>query len=181
MEISKLLSSITQWGKIAFPAIAGLWVFYKYYREGFHRPRIEFDIKCNVIGSNEDDYLVEFIVIANNKGNIRFTFHELQLRVRGMNKENSFAYWRESKRMAFPEKILDENIIPSKYKYYFVEPSTNQAISYITKVPKNMQFITAFAAFKYRHRINVLFSPLRIVREQHTWEKVYSLSNKKQN
>jgi hypothetical protein len=157
MEISGLLSSVThsgllscvtQWGKIAFPAIAGLWVFYKYYREGFHRPRIEFDIECNVVGSNESDSIVEFVVIANNKGKIRFTFHELQLRVRGINEGESFAYWRDSKRMEFPEKVLDENIIPSKYKYYFVEPGINQAISYITKIPKNMRFVVAFAAFK---------------------------------
>jgi hypothetical protein len=50
--------------------------------------------------------------------------------------------------MEFPEKVLDENIIPSKYKYYFVEPGINQAISYITKIPKNMRFVVAFAAFK---------------------------------
>jgi hypothetical protein len=96
MELSDLSSYIIQWAKIIFPVIAGLWVFYKYFREGFHRPRIEFDIECNVIGSNPHDYLVEFVLLAKNKGNIKFTFPELILRIRGIEENKEFSYWQNS-------------------------------------------------------------------------------------
>ncbi|MEC4685370.1 MAG: hypothetical protein VST71_06535, partial [Nitrospirota bacterium] len=81
-----------------------------------------------------------------------------------------------SHRLKFPLKIFEENIIPDNYQYYFVEPGTKQTFTYITKIDAKNNFITAFAAFKYKQRFKWKFSPFRLVREQHTCEHAFDLS-----
>lgn len=176
MELADLVNNISHWLKIISPAIAGIWVFYKYFREGFHRPRIEFDITCNIIDSNQDDYLLELTLLANNKGNIRFTFTELMLRVRGIEQDTAIEFWGDTKRAEFPVALINENIIPPRFKYYFVEPGVTQPISFTTKIPKNIKYIVAYASFKYRHRFKIKLCPPAVIREKHTRERVFDLS-----
>ena len=79
--------------------------------------------------------------------------------------------------MEFPGKLFEENIIPKNYMYYFVEPGTKQTFTYVTKLDHEIDVITAFAAFKYKQRLKIKYSPLRIVREQHTCERAFNLKS----
>jgi len=161
---------------ILVPSIGGLWILYLYFKEGLHRPRIEFDISCNVVGESESEHIVEFQITANNKGKIKFTFAELKLRVRGIKDSSEFQYLGNTHRLEFPCKIFEENIIPEKYMYYFVEPGTKQTFTYTTKIGSNIKYIAVFASFKYKQRIRLEFHPFRVVAEQHTCERAFDFS-----
>jgi hypothetical protein len=123
-------------------------VLYLYLREGLHRPKIEFDIKCNVVGKTEKYKIVEFRIIANNKGKIKFTFPELIFRLRGILDTDNLEYFENTKRLNYPELLFEENLISRKYKYYFIEAGIFQTISYVTKIPNKYEYILAFASFK---------------------------------
>jgi hypothetical protein len=156
---------------VLVPVLGAVWVYYRYLREGFHRPRIEFDIECKFIAVKNGECVAEIVVSANNKGMVRFTFPEIRLRARGLKEKSNLNYWvkddkQQGVRLEFPEKIFTENIIPPKYKYYFVEPGVRQPITYITKIPKDIKVLSLHASFRYRFR-----------REIHTSEKVFEVSN----
>lgn len=161
---------------ILVPSIGGLWILYINLNEGLHRPKIEFSICCNVIGISGNARIVEFQITSNNQGKIRFTFPELKLRVRGIKDSYCLNYFKGTHRLEFPSKIFEENIIPKNYAYYFVEPGTKQTFTYTTKIDSSINFITAFAAFKYRKRFRFEFRPFKVVREQHTCERTFYLS-----
>jgi hypothetical protein len=164
--------------QIALTIIAGLWGLYLYFREGLHRPRIEFDIKCNVIGKTETDTIVEFQIIANNKGKIKFTFHELFFRLRGITRINALRFYKKTTRLEYPELVVEENLVPEKYGYYYLEPGTTQTITYVTKISSKYQHILANASFKYKHRTIIRRRPLRIMKEKHTCERAFHIKKK---
>lgn len=163
--IIELLSKYSKSITIVIGLIGILWTLYRYFREGFHRPRIEFDIECNILGEHLGEYLAEFTIYAHNKGHIKFTFPEIRLRVRGIDTNSPLSYWPEhGKRLEFPIPVFNEKIIPPKFKYYFVEPGIKQPITYVTKIPNNIRFIVARASFKYRFKNKL-----------HTSERVFEL------
>ena len=141
------------------------WTLYRYFKEGLNRPRIEFDIECNTLGPQGKNYLAEFTVFAFNKGNIKFTFPDIRLRVLGITRDSDLLLWKgHGKRLDFPIKLFNEQVIPPKFKYIFVEPGVKQGITYVTTVPENIKFIVARASFKYRFRNAI-----------HTREKVFEI------
>ncbi len=42
------------------------------------------------------------------------------------------------------------NIVPTKFGYFFVRPGVNQAFSYVTHLPIDIQFIIVRATFIYQ-------------------------------
>jgi len=146
---------------VLLPAVSvavPLWGVYRYFLEGLHRPRIEFSVEVNFYPplKKDDDFPAEIRIIAHNKGKIQFSFREINLRVRGLKRGEQLSYWREN-RLCFPVYLVGEgnaaeNIIPSRYGYYFVESGVRQVFTYITKVPQETGLINVFVAFKYRNR-----------------------------
>ena len=117
------------------------------------------------LGPQGNNYVAEFTVFANNKGSIKFTFPEIRLRVLGITVDSELLPWKDhGERLNFPIKVLNEQIIPSKFKYFFVEPGVNQAITYVTTIPENIKFIVVRASFKYLFRNAI-----------HTREKVFEI------
>ena len=162
--------------QILVPLIGAAWFLYIYFKEGLHRPKIEFDISCKMTGRTESNRIVEFQITANNKGKVKFTFPELRLRIRAIEDPNTLGFLKNTHRLKFPLKVFEENIIPENYMYYFVEPGTKQTFTYTTKIASSIDFIVAFAAFKYKQRVKWKFAPFRIVREQHTCERTFYLA-----
>lgn len=173
MEFDEIKSILQVLGAVG----GAVWFLYTYFKEGLHRPKIEFDIICKVVGQSEVARIVEFQISANNKGRIKFTFPELRLRIRSISDLSKLEYFQNTYRLQFPVKIFEDNIIPDKYKYYFVEPGTKQTLTYITKVDIKNKIIAVFASFKYKQRFMIRLKPFRIVREQHTCERSFNLSS----
>lgn len=130
-------------------------------------PHIEFGINCQVHGQMGEDYLVEFILTAYNRGLVRWQIETLVLRVRGIEKDDPLVFWpgREP-RLQFPVKLIDGAcVIPPKYSFFFVEPGVRQIVTYVTKIPSRVDCIVAHLTFSY--------DPAT----PHTAERVFRLSS----
>src|SRR5215813_1639768 len=119
------------------------------YRE--RAPRIELDINSQVLGQDDDHYLVELMLTAHNRGLIRWQVRDIKIRVCGIEKNRNFAYWPErGQRVEFPVKIINkERVIPESLNFLFVEPGVQQSITYVTKVPTQIMYIVVYAEFWY--------------------------------
>jgi len=113
--------------------------------------RIELGINSQVLGQDDDHYLVEFTLTAYNRGLVRWQVRDIKLRVRGIEENRQFAYWSgRGRRVEFPVKIIDkERVIPESLNFLFVEPSVQQAITYVTKVPAHIKYIVVYSEFWY--------------------------------
>jgi hypothetical protein len=114
-------------------------------------PHIEFGLDCRVHGCEQDEYLVEFILTAHNKGLVQQRFTSIMLRVRGIERTQPLTHWKGNEpRLAFPVKVIDDaDIIPPGYNFIFVEPGVRQSITYVTKLSAAIKYIVAHVEFQY--------------------------------
>lgn len=113
---------------------------------------IEFTIETNIFGPQKGFYIAEFVIAANNKSLIRHQFNEIFLRVLGIKEDGKLELRypeKDASRLNFPEEILKTDIIPSKWTHIFIEPGVKQQITYTTRIPENIRFITVHAKFHY--------------------------------
>jgi len=140
-----------------------VWAYFRLWKEGVHRPRIQFDIQCQTFQSINNEIPIEFILKLNNKGLIEHKFHSINLRVRGIKENENLSLWKGSEpRLYFPEKLVDAQVIHTKkYSHVFVEPGVDQTINYVVKIPSSYKLISARAEFKYdeskNHSIEKIF------------------------
>jgi hypothetical protein len=98
-EIAKTLLQLVL---IGFIGVLAKYLFDQY----MYKPQIEFNINCNLYGPDKDEnYMAEFILTVNNKGNIRQKFKNIKLRIRCIefNEIDGFQYWGyDGYRVNFP-------------------------------------------------------------------------------
>ncbi len=147
--------------KESFPIIIGLanffiilfgacWAYWRFFREGSHRRRIEFRIECSFFGPHQGAYLTEFRLIAANRGLVKHKFPSIVLRVRGIKRMEPLDYWKgREPRVEFPTEVFKAEVVHAKYSYIFVEPGVQQVITFVTKIPTSYRFILARAEFHY--------------------------------
>ena len=131
-------------------AIGALWAYFRFWREGIHRPRIEFDIQCAFLGTQGNASVVSFTVLANNKGNVEHRCSRVSLRVRGITTDQTLAR-RPDARLDFPKSLLKAELVPEGFGYYFVRPGIAQPFTFTTTIPADARFLLARAAFKYEN------------------------------
>jgi hypothetical protein len=148
-----LLTIIIAATQLGFLVAGAFWAYYRFWREGSHRRRIEFSIDCIFFGPQQDQYLTQFRLHAVNKGLVVHRFPNIELRVRGIKTSEEISFWLDRwPRVEFPHKIMQAEIVHEKYSYIFVEPGVEQVISYVTKIPAEYHFIIARAEFRYDRR-----------------------------
>lgn len=133
--------------------VGAIWAYFRFWREGTHRPRIEFDLACIFLesGSPHDNHKVAaFTIHARNMGHIEHKFDRISLRLRGI-KSDALLAVREDKRLEFPEPLLKAELIPQKVGYYFVRPGVEQQVTFTTIIPADVRFVLARAAFRYEN------------------------------
>lgn len=121
--------------------------------ERCYEPHIEFTIETKLFGPQKGFCIVEFVITANNKSLIRHQFNEIFLRVLGIKEDEDLELReleKDDSRLKFPEEILKTDIIPSNWNYIFIEPGVKQQITYTTRIPENIRFITAQKTYSGR-------------------------------
>jgi hypothetical protein len=133
---------------------SGIWIFFRFRREGTHTPRVAFDIDGKFFGPQAGFYLGEFVMSVKNDGLVRHTFTKINLRVRGVRNESPVGLWGGTQRVEFPEQIIDDADVMYKKKYgsIFVEPGVTQSLTFVARIPVEMRFILARAQFEYDSR-----------------------------
>jgi len=137
------------------------------YRHREDKPHIEFAIDCRVHGETLQDYLVEFILTAQNRGLFDWRFKAIVLRVRGIERGHPLSFWPGNEpRLRFPITVMDDAaVIPRNLNFIFVEPGVKQIITYVTKIPSRVDYILAHVSFEYDEHT------------PHSTEKVFRLSS----
>ena len=114
-------------------------------------PQIEFRIDCNFYGPEQDSYLVEVLMTVHNKGRIKQEFKDLTLRIRGIKENQKLEEWEgREPRLYFPEELVKNvPVVPENVGYFFAEPGESNVFTYVTKIPKSIKYILAYATFSY--------------------------------
>lgn len=138
-----------------------------------HKQRTEFTVEANFYGPKHGFYLAEFLIYVHNKGNIRHRISEIVLRLRGLERSDTPTFWDESersdvpenerKRLAFPDKIAELNVLPNPV---FIEPDVKQPITFVTRIEEEYEYVLAKAEFSYEG------TDL----EPHTTERLFALN-----
>ena len=117
-----------------------------------YTPHIEFKIDCQFFGPVNKQYLINLLLIADNRGLVMHKFKKIELRVRGIKKNEEFESWEGyEQRVKFPHKLFETSVIPPKWNFVFVEPGVAQQISYSSRVATEYAFLSVRAEFHYDH------------------------------
>jgi len=113
-------------------------------------PQIEFDISCNLVGTHDRQFVLELLLMLNNKGHVKQDIRSIKLRVRGIRETDELSLWKRSRhRLEFPHKLFETEVIPKGYGFIFVEPNVRQIVSFTTKIDGDVRFVAARAEFSY--------------------------------
>jgi len=107
-------------------------------------PRTEFDARCDFYGPEANGYPAVITLSVYNKGSTQRRFRSMRVRLRGIRNGARLEFWsaRGSHRLAFPEKLVDDDLVPDRPgDYYFVEPGVRQVFTYSTLVPQDMKYV----------------------------------------
>ena len=130
--------------------IGVIFTYYRFFREGSHRQRIEFDIEFEDLGTLGNFRVVEVSVTASNRGHVEQKFDAIRLTVRGIIEGQDLqAIEGHEPRLSFPEKIGPISVISGKYKYFFVRPGVTQRFPIVIKIPNDWRLLHARSTFKY--------------------------------
>jgi hypothetical protein len=144
--------------------IGGILAYFRFWREGVHKPRIEFDLDCKFFGPQNNRRVASFTIHVRNMGNIEHKFIRISLKLRGIKFGGSLENRRKDNRLEFPESLLEAELIPKEFGYFFVRPNVKQQIAFTAAIPDDVHFVLARAAFKYEDSDDL-----------HTAEKVFDV------
>jgi hypothetical protein len=129
---------------------------------------VEFDIDGSFYGPQNQNFILCLELILKNKGKVIKRLRSLEVRIRAIRHDEELSYFSETdRRLKFPHKLTDGNILPKDWVYSFVEPGVIQKYSYTTKVGTEYSFVVVNAKFKYDDK------------GEHSVEKVLELPSKK--
>jgi hypothetical protein len=131
--------------------VGGIWVFFRFRREGTHSPRVAFEIEGRFFGPQADAYLAEFVMSVKNEGLVKHRFTEITLRVRGIRSAAPLVLWSDTQRVEFPERVVNDADVMYKKKYgsIFVEPGVTQKLTFVARIPEGIRYVLARAQFQY--------------------------------
>ena len=145
-------------------------VYYKFFREGTHKQRIEFDIDFLDLGIYGNDRIVEIGVIAENKGNVEQSVDDIRLHLRGLIFEKN-SHLSEipgyEPRLKFPMDLGKYSIVAQKYRPFFVRPKVRQRFPVVLRIPTNLNVLHVRATFKYKGTKDI-----------HSAERAFSIGEK---
>lgn len=145
--------------------VAGF-TYFRYFHEGIHKQRVEFDIECENLNTVGDHTIIELSFILENKGHVEQYFNSLNMTIRAINPTPGILTELENHypRLEFPIELARGKLIPDKYKPFFVRPGVKQRFPIVMRVPIAYSHIHVRGSFKYKNN-----------NELHTAERAFVL------
>ncbi len=155
------METITDLLNLIFLIAATLFAYYRFFKEGAHQQRIQFDIEYVNLGTSGADRIVEIGIIASNKGYVEQRFDDIRLKVRGIVDGQKLTEIKSHPpRLSFPEKLEKISVIPKKLEntsgitknsvpYFYVRPGVTQRFPVVLRVPTEWKQLHIRATFKY--------------------------------
>jgi len=147
-------------------ALCGVgFTYWKFFHEGAHKQRIEFDIDLIDLGLVGESRMIEIGNIVENKGFVEQRFDSIFVKVRGITKGTKLSQTEGYEpRIAFDKFHSKTNLVTEKMKYFFVRASVKQRFPLVLSVEKHWTHIHIRTIFKYQKTDDL-----------HTTERVFSL------
>lgn len=143
-EVAEAVEAIVTSGAII---LAGLWAYitFVWRREG--RPRIEFEVRLENLGTLNDFYVVEAASYVRNKGLVRHKIDSLQVRVRLLMQGDKPAWTDDdlAKQTKFPCQVPRAELITKDMGWSFIEAGTSQRYSRVIHFPRNFSSVLVWA------------------------------------
>jgi hypothetical protein len=116
------------------------------------KPRIQFDLDCAFlpIRENPSELVVELRFVFENKGFMEHRLYNLNVSVHACESGQKPKEKDVTKELQFSQRLLSKvQVVPEKYKYYFVRPGVRQVITHIIRVPSSLSIVRITAGFDY--------------------------------
>lgn len=131
--------------------VAAIFTYFRYFREGTHKQRIEFDIDYTDLGTRYNERIIEVGILAENKGNVEHRFKQISLNVRGIKNDQPLKEFERYKpRLKFPEDLHNIKIISEDVGYYFIRPKVKQRFPVVLKISSDISHLLLKADFYYK-------------------------------
>lgn len=151
LENWEKLSSILQ-GVVTSVSIiiAGWWAYRRFVVQQEKYPNINFTADINLIGKQEDEWLVELIALIDNKGKAQHKMEDFRFDLNAILKDERLTLSKKwGGQVDFTHQIAEGSFLPSNMTFFFIDPGTSAKYSYITKLPKDTAFIILHCTFDY--------------------------------
>ena len=131
--------------------VGGIWAIVKVRKRREHAPRISFDVDINLVGIQNDHWLVELVANVNNRGLVRHEIKEFTFDLRGLFEGDTLEDGSDkiNNQTVIPYLLKEGAWLPSGWRYTFIEPSLETRYSFITSVPTRATFLLLHGRFDY--------------------------------
>jgi len=116
------------------------------------RPRLQFDLGCNFVPlkGNPACLIAELQLIFENPGFVEYRFHNLNVSVHSLEREDIFTKKEGTEELTFTTRLLPQTeLVQKHYRYYFIRPGVRQIITHIITIPASISAIRVTASFNY--------------------------------
>ena len=147
--------------------IGAAWVVYRFILQKERFPKINFSTDINIIGKQDDFYIIELIAVIENIGKAQHKMSDFGFDLNAMmgnDKVLSKEKW--CGQIDFPHQLIKGSYLPKDYKYFFVDSGTVAKYSFLTKAPLSATYLILHSRFVYSNRKN----------KAHTAEKTIKLN-----
>lgn len=157
--------------KIVVVVAAAVFTYYKFFREGSHHQRVEFDVTCKAIDLRNSERILEIECIVENKGNVEQRMDSIKVVIRGIRNGTPPKELKDHEpRLEFPEKLKAASLVSKKSGYYFIRPKVKQSFPLCVSIPFDYDLILVSGRFYYQKS-----------KDRHTAEHVFNLRDKNQS
>ncbi len=147
--------------------IGAFWVVYRFILKKERFPKINFTTDINVIGKQDNFYIIELIAVIENIGKAQHKMSNFGFDLNAMledDKVQTKEKW--GGQIDFPHQLITGSYLPPNYEYFFIDSGTVAKYSYLTKVPSSTTYLILHSRFVYSNRKN----------QAHTAEKTIKLN-----
>jgi hypothetical protein len=151
IETWERLTSIIQ-SVVTFLSIivAGSWAYRRFIIQQERYPNINFTADINIIGKQNNEWVLELIAFIENKGKVQHKIKKFNFDLNAIFKNENLTTSDEwGGQVDFTHPITEGSFLPQATKFFFVDPGTTAKYSYIAKLPDDASFAILHCYFKY--------------------------------
>jgi hypothetical protein len=129
--------------KVAGLFVAGLWAYYRFFRQRTFSPNLLASWRCRVYGMQSGHFIVEFTLLLENKGKAMISLPRISVEVRGLKREAAIAPQDDGLSLELPDVLYStETILGKRIAYEYIEPGS----------PSNRMLFAAISTdYRYVH------------------------------
>jgi hypothetical protein len=179
--------------------IGGGWVIWKFSIQREAHPKVEFDLECEVIGSQDRKKIIQITACLHNKGSVRHKidgnefYYKIRYLLHSDKVSNGYeisAGKNDAQQGGKDEKIkvnqtrfktfevngIKRSRWAPRYEYTFIDPGVVQRYRSVVALPENVDFIVVRSYFKYI--VRSCFKKKRPARDQHSVQRIFNIRRK---